>query len=376
MTSHAVTLVFDDGRIARIQADEDDTIYLAALKHRIRIETDCLEGACATCKGVCTSGEYRLDEYSEDALSDEEAARREVLTCQMHVLSDCVIEYPYPSTFSLKAPPATRKGRVAEIETVAESVVRLVVEPEDGDHGPVVFMPGQYVHLGVPGSDAVRSYSFANPPEETGRYTFFIKVLEEGAMSDYVAGPAQSGDEMPVTGPFGRFYLRPPSRPIVMVAGGTGLAPMLSMFDHMLADGRDGPAGPPPLWREHARRALFARRARGLRRTRPRPHDRALRRRGGGRMVRRDGARDDAAAAGNPQFGRLRRLSLRAAADDRRRDRLARRRGRRSRRGPQREIPAELTRRRGVDTAGRRTIFPFVPKRSYLEIRGRSRERR
>ena len=237
MTSHAVTLVFDDGRIARIQADEDDTIYLAALKHRIRIETDCLEGACATCKGVCTSGEYRLDEYSEDALSDEEAARREVLTCQMHVLSDCVIEYPYPSTFSLKAPPATRKGRVAEIETVAESVVRLVVEPEDGDHGPVVFMPGQYVHLGVPGSDAVRSYSFANPPEETGRYTFFIKVLEEGAMSDYVAGPAQSGDEMPVTGPFGRFYLRPPSRPIVMVAGGTGLAPMLSMFDHMLAAG-------------------------------------------------------------------------------------------------------------------------------------------
>ena len=240
MTAHTVTLVFDDGRIARIQADEDDTIYLAALKHRIRIETDCLEGACATCKGVCTSGEYRMDEYSEDALSAEEAARREVLTCQMHVLSDCVIEYPYPSTFSLKAPPATRKGRVAGIETVAESVVRLVVEPEDGDHGPVEFMPGQYVHLGVPGTDAVRSYSFANPPEETGRYTFYIKVLEEGAMSDYVAGPARPGDEMPVTGPFGRFYLRPPGRPIVMVAGGTGLAPMLSMFDHMLATGATG----------------------------------------------------------------------------------------------------------------------------------------
>ncbi len=237
MTSHTVTLVFDDGRIARIQADEDDTIYLAALKHRIRIETDCLEGACATCKGVCTSGAYRMDEYSEDALSAEEAARREVLTCQMHVLSDCVIEYPYPSTFSLKAPPVTRMARVAEIETVAEGVVRLVVEPEDGEHGPVAFMPGQYVHLGVPGTDAVRSYSFANPPAETGRYTFFIKVLEEGAMSGYVAGAARPGDAMPVTGPFGRFYLRPPSRPIVMVAGGTGLAPMLSMFDHMLATG-------------------------------------------------------------------------------------------------------------------------------------------
>ncbi len=237
MTTHTVTLVFDDGRIARIAADEDDTIYLAALKHRIRIETDCLEGACATCKGVCTSGSYRMDEYSEDALTAEEAARREVLTCQMHVLSDCVIEYPYPSMFSLKAPPATRKGRVAEIETVAENVVRLVVEPDDGEHGPAVFMPGQYVHLGVPGTDAVRSYSFANPPAETARYTFFIKVLEEGAMSDYVSGPANIGDEMPVTGPFGRFYLRPPARPVVMVAGGTGLAPMLSMLDHMLETG-------------------------------------------------------------------------------------------------------------------------------------------
>ena len=240
MTAHTVTLVFDDGRIARIAADEDDTIYLAALKHRIRIETDCLEGACATCKGVCTSGEYRLDEYSEDALSAEEAARREVLTCQMHVLSDCVIEYPYPSTFSLKAPPATRQSRVAGIETVAENVVRLVVEPDDGEHGPAVFMPGQYVHLSVPGTDRVRSYSFANPPEEAGRYVFFIKVLEDGAMSGYVAGRGKPGDSMAVTGPFGRFYLRPPTRPIVMVAGGTGLAPMLSMFEHMLATGATG----------------------------------------------------------------------------------------------------------------------------------------
>ena len=395
MTSHTVTLVFDDGRIARIQADEHDTIYLAALKNRIRIETDCLEGACATCKGVCTSGEYRMDEYSEDALSAEEAARREVLTCQMHVLSDCVIEYPYPSTFSLKAPPATRKGRVAGIETVAESVVRLVVEPEDGDRGPVVFMPGQYVHLGIPGTDAVRSYSFANPPEETGRYTFFIKVLEEGAMSDYVVGPARPGDEMPVTGPFGRFYLRPPARPIVMVAGGTGLAPMLSMFDHMLATGATGQ----PihlLYGANTPAELFlARRARCLCRARPRPHHGTLRRRGCGRVVRADRACDDAAAARSPELRRLRRLSLRTAADDRRRHRLAHRRGDRPGRDPQREIPPELGRNRkpfscpapipspptgffgkGVDTGKRRTIFPIVPKRSYLEIRSRLREGR
>ncbi len=240
MSTHSVTLVFEDGRTAQFEASEDDTIYLAALKNRIRIETDCLEGACATCKGLCTSGDYRLDEYSEDALSAGEAARREVLTCQMHVLSDCVIEYPYESDLAMKAPPVTRPGRVAEVEAVADNVVRLVVEPEDGEAGPLSFMAGQYVHLGIPGTDQRRSYSFANPPRVADRLEFFIKVLETGAMSDYIAGRARPGDEMLVTGPFGRFYLRPPSRPVLMVAGGTGLAPMLSMLDHMLDAGLTG----------------------------------------------------------------------------------------------------------------------------------------
>ena len=233
MTTHKITILFEDGRSVAIDAEEADTIYLSALKNRVRIETDCLEGACATCKALCTQGEYYLDDYSDEALSDEEAARREVLTCQMHPTSDCVIEYPYESSLALRTEPETVAGRVAEVETVADSVVRLVVEPE----GTLAFLPGQYVHLGVPGTDQRRSYSFANPPDITGRLSFYVKVLENGAMSEYVSGRAKPGDEMPITGPFGHFYLRPPVRPIVMVAGGTGLAPMLSMFDHLTGSG-------------------------------------------------------------------------------------------------------------------------------------------
>jgi NAD(P)H-flavin reductase/ferredoxin len=237
MPTHKVTLLFEDGRGVVIDADQANTIYLSALKNKVRIETDCLEGACATCKGLCTQGEYYLDDYSDEALTDEEAARREVLTCQMHPTSDCVIEYPYESSLALRTEPETIAGRVAEVETVAEQVVRLVVEP-DGELAP--FLPGQYVHLGVPGTEARRSYSFANPPGVTDRLSFYVKVLESGAMSDYVAHRAKPGDEMAITGPFGRFYLRPPVRPIVMVAGGTGLAPMLSMFDHLTATGGTG----------------------------------------------------------------------------------------------------------------------------------------
>jgi NAD(P)H-flavin reductase len=122
---------------------------------------------------------------------------------------------------------------VLAVEEVASSVVRLDVAPEGA---PLQFLPGQYVHLAVPGTSAGRSYSFANPPAVTDRLVFYIKVLEKGVMSEYVAGRAKLGDAMPITGPFGRFYLRKAERPILMVAGGTGLAPMLSMFGHLKAN--------------------------------------------------------------------------------------------------------------------------------------------
>lgn len=236
MSTHEVTLVFEDGRVVKFDAAETDTIYFAALKNKVRILTDCLEGACATCKGLCTKGEYELETYSDEALTDEEFASGEVLTCQMRVKSDCVIEFPYESKVALKSKPETRKARVAEVEKISSTVAKLVVEPDAGSPA-ISFIPGQYVHLSVPGTSDHRSYSFANPSFESGRYTFYVKILEQGAMSDYLSQRAAPGDEMTVTGPFGRFYLRPAQRPILMVAGGTGLAPMLSMLDTMVAQG-------------------------------------------------------------------------------------------------------------------------------------------
>lgn len=234
MSTHKVTLVFEDGRIVKFDASEDDNIYFACLKNKVRILTDCLEGACATCKGVCTSGTYYLDEYTDEALTQEEFDKREVLTCQMHVTSDCVIEFPYESRIALKSKPDTRSATVTEVDMISSTVAKLVVDP-DANAEPISFIPGQYVHLSVPGTEEHRSYSFANGAIEAGKYTFYVKVLEQGAMSDYLSGAAKEGDEMTVTGPFGRFYLRPVERPVLMVAGGTGLAPMLSMLDTMVA---------------------------------------------------------------------------------------------------------------------------------------------
>jgi benzoate/toluate 1,2-dioxygenase reductase subunit len=238
MSKHNVTLVFEDGRTERIAADETDTIYMACLRNKIRLMTDCLEGACATCKALCVSGEYHLDDHSDEALSGEEAAQRRVLTCQMHARSDCIIEFPYEARIALRTEPQSWACRVAAVEQVSSTVVRLDITREDGADAPPAFMPGQYVHLTVPGTHENRSYSFANPPHVTDRCSFYVKVLEQGVMSAYVSGRAKAGDAITMTGPFGRFYLRRPDRPILMVAGGTGLAPMLSMLDHMVETGQ------------------------------------------------------------------------------------------------------------------------------------------
>ena len=232
-----ITLIFEDGRAIGLQASSEETIYAAALRNKVRLESDCLEGACATCKGLCSSGDYRLGDCSEDALSAEEAAARQVLTCQMRASSDCVIELPYASTQALgkAGVPVQRLAmQVTGLETVAEGVVRLTLDAAEAGAAAMQFLPGQYVHLQVPGSQAQRSYSFSNAPVmaggAAGSMEFYIKLLPSGEMSDYLRQRAAIGDRINMSGPFGRFYLRPPQRPILMVAGGTGLAPMLSML--------------------------------------------------------------------------------------------------------------------------------------------------
>jgi benzoate/toluate 1,2-dioxygenase reductase subunit len=168
----------------------------------------------------------------------------------MRASSDCVIELPYASTQALgkAGVPVQRLAmQVTGLETVAEGVVRLTLGVVEQGVAAMQFLPGQYVHLQVPGSEAQRSYSFSNAPalaevsatgsslSEAGSMEFYIKLLPSGVMSDYLRQRAAVGDRIHVSGPFGRFYLRPPQRPILMVAGGTGLAPMLSMLRSLLA---------------------------------------------------------------------------------------------------------------------------------------------
>ncbi len=232
---HRLTLVFEDGRAVEIDARPGETAYAAALRQKIRLESDCLEGACGTCKSLCTHGSFELGEYIDEALSDAERMHGFSLACQMRPTSDCVLELPYVSSQALaRLVPVEREYLLKRIEPVSQDVMRL--ELDRSTEAMFGYLPGQYVHLRVPGSALKRSYSMANPHDALdacGRLSFYVKVLTAGAMSEYVSARAKPGDLIGVTGPSGHFYLRPPTRPIVMVAGGTGLAPMLAMLEQL-----------------------------------------------------------------------------------------------------------------------------------------------
>jgi len=237
--SYPVTLVFRDGEVARVECRSFETVVQAAARQRIGLLVDCREGGCGTCKASLQSGRYSLDDYSQDALPDEELAEGRVLACRMRPESPCVVEFDYPiEAVRRGAPAAPWAAKIISIEPQASDVVAITIEADD--RKPFDFLPGQYANLQVAGTDIVRSYSFVNQPGET-HATFLLRLIPGGALSEWIRSQAKPGVALQVSGPFGRFFLRDPDKPMVFVAGGTGIGPIISILDQM----RTSRASPP-----------------------------------------------------------------------------------------------------------------------------------
>jgi anthranilate 1,2-dioxygenase reductase subunit len=232
---HKVALSFSDGRTHFIEVAANETVLDAALRQGITIPVDCREGVCATCKGTCQSGNYDLEYVDEDALSEAELERGGVLTCQMRVASDCAVKFDFDSTLCTSAGPEEIEAIIKDVEIVSESAA--IVHIDAGSRaGQLSFLPGQYAHVQVPGTDEWRSYSFACMPNDANRLQFLIRLLPQGVMSDYLRDRAKPGDRMRLKAPLGAFYLHKITRPLILVAGGTGLAAFLGMLDEMAAN--------------------------------------------------------------------------------------------------------------------------------------------
>lgn len=222
---YRIALNFEDGVTRFIDCKAGEKVLDAAFRNKINLPMDCSDGVCGTCKCRAESGSYDLGEdYIEDALTGDEAAEGLVLTCQMVPTADCVLAVPTTSG-ACKTGQQTFAATVTRITPHQDAAVVLEL---DTDAAPA-FLPGQYVNIDVPGSGVSRSYSFSSAPGEK-RLGFLMKKIPGGVMSGWLA-QAAPGARLQITGPMGSFYLREGTGPLLFLAGGTGLAPFLSMLE-------------------------------------------------------------------------------------------------------------------------------------------------
>jgi propane monooxygenase reductase subunit len=218
-----------------MQADEDETILSAAFRQGIMLMHGCKEGQCSACKSFLLDGEVDLDRYSTFALPDFEEAEGWTLLCRAHAYSDLEVELINYDEDVLHGgtPPRTVSTIVEAVELLTADIWSLELRPEE----PLEFKPGQYVDIGIPGTDEHRSFSMANTDAET--LEFMIKQYPGGRLSGLLAdGSIKPGDTLEVTGPYGVFTLRQTSpRRLLFIGGGAGMAPILSLLRSMKESG-------------------------------------------------------------------------------------------------------------------------------------------
>ena len=236
--SFQIALNFEDGVTRFIQANGQETVADAAYRQGINIPLDCRDGACGTCKCFAEAGRYDLgEEYIEDALSADEAEQGFVLTCQMRAQSDCVVRVPTSSDVC-RTRQARYDGTISAVRQLSDSTIALSIKGEA--LSKLAFLPGQYVNLAIPGSEQTRAYSFSSLQRD-GEVSFLIRNVPGGLMSSFLTGLAKTGDSMTLAGPLGSFYLRDIRRPLLLLAGGTGLAPFTAMLEKIAEQGSEHP---------------------------------------------------------------------------------------------------------------------------------------
>lgn len=221
-----VQLIFSDGQTNTLHLSSGERILDAARTRGLSLLVDCEEGNCGTCQAQVSCGAVDMDDYHPGVLSDSEKEGGTVLICRARALEPAVIELPYSGDDALAASEPGYLARVEGIEPAATDTLALQLSTTND----VPFLPGQYVNI-APTAEFQRSYSMANPPG--GRYLkFFIALHPGGRFSEWLQSAAV-GDRVELSAPRGTFYLRSNAKPKVMVAGGTGLAPLLSMLEEI-----------------------------------------------------------------------------------------------------------------------------------------------
>ena len=228
--------------------DRGMAILDAGLIAGIGLPHNCRGGACGTCKTEVVAGSVDHGWVMSFAITDEEKAAGKCLICQSKPTSDTLVirtDGTMAATEDAPPTPIEVTGRVVASEALSPSIRRLVVALPAGVR--FRFRAGMHVEIGTPGVARRRTYSMANAPDGEGMppdglLEFFITRHEGGRASGWLHDAGRIGRPLAIHGPYGGFHWPKDAKgPVLCLAGGSGLAPILSVLRAALGGGHTGP---------------------------------------------------------------------------------------------------------------------------------------
>jgi len=212
-------------------AEDGATILRAALDAGFILPYGCRNGACGTCKGRIVAGQVDIGFASESALSEEDKSAGLALFCCAKPLSDIVIECREVSAVT-DIPIKKLPCRVHRMERLAPDVMVLHLKLPVNER--LQFLAGQYIEILLKDGKR-RAFSLAGAPHDDELLQLHIRLMPGGQFTEHVFGAMKERDILRFEGPRGSFFLREDSiRPIILLAGGTGFAPIKSVIEHAI----------------------------------------------------------------------------------------------------------------------------------------------
>lgn len=214
-------------------AEADETLLDAALRQGLTLPYGCKDGACGACKGKVVSGTVDHGKAQAHALKDDEKAAGQTLYCCAKAQSDLVIECKQVSSAG-DIPVKTLPSRIEKLEKLAPDVIELHLRLPASER--LQFWAGQYIDILLKDGKK-RSYSLANAPHDDALLQLHIRHVPGGLFTDQVFSTMKVRDILRFNGPHGTFYLREDSKkPMILLAGGTGFAPIKAIVEHAIAE--------------------------------------------------------------------------------------------------------------------------------------------
>ncbi len=230
----------------------DETVLDAALRQGRVMPYSCRSGICGTCKSTLLSGRVNYGTYESQAMSEEEKHNGKVLLCQAKPLEDIVIEareVAAAAQIAIKTLPC----RVVRMEKLAHDVMCLHLKLPQGQE--LTYLAGQYIDILLRNGKR-RSFSLATCSQTDVDLQIHVRHVPDGQFTSHVFSGMKEKDLLRFQGPLGTFFLRADSdRPIIMMAGGTGFAPVKSILEQAFVDGVQRPIH--LFWGVRARRDLY-----------------------------------------------------------------------------------------------------------------------